>query len=286
MHVCCPFCHDEVVERAEAVRCARCAAPHHRECWDEHGGACSVHACGGREARPFTRRAAARIVLGAGKQATLRVLAEARDRLGAKSVVALLLVSTLSVGLGSGYAARALLPTGVGALEVALLGVFVVLATWITALLYRGDRLHDDLDVSVAARSPGDYYARLWRGITGERGSGEGGGARGCADGCADGCSGGAFDGEGVLVLLVFALVVGLLLLLGPLLVWLAVELLFPIVALAVYTLLYGALALAVHASDAYRGRLLPSLARGVLYAALYTAVIGGILVLAPLFTG
>lgn len=62
-------------------------------------------------------------------------------------------------------------------------------------------------------------------------------------------------------------------------------RLLFPIVALAVYTLLYGALALAVHAGDAYRGRLLPSLARGVLYALLYTAVIGGILTLAPVLT-
>lgn len=282
MHVRCPFCHDDVVERAEAVRCARCAAPHHRECWDEHGGACSVHACGGREARPFTRRAAARIVLGAGKQATLRVLAEARDRLGAKSVVALLCVSTLSVGLGSGYAARALLPPVVGALEVALLGVFLVLAAWITALLYRGDRLHDDLDVSVASSTPADYYARLWRGISGERGGGEGGRARGCLDGCGQGCSG--VDGEGALLLLVAALVAGVLLLLGPLVVWVAVELLFPVVALAVYTLLYGALAQAVHAGDAYRGRLVPSLARGALYAALYTAVIGGVLILAPHF--
>jgi hypothetical protein len=39
----CPFCHD-TLSRAEAVYCASCLAPHHGECWRQHGR-CSAFGC-------------------------------------------------------------------------------------------------------------------------------------------------------------------------------------------------------------------------------------------------
>ncbi len=274
MDVRCPFCHDAITSRADAVRCGRCAAPHHRECWSEHQGACSVHACGGTDARPFTRRSAARIVVVAGKQAVGHVLEEASDRLGARSVVALLLVSLGAVALATGWLARPFVPTLAGRVEVSLVGVFVVMAAWITGLLHRGARLHDDLDLKVASTDVGAYYRRLWGGLTGER---EGGGGGGCGDGC-NGCNGcGTVDGEGLVLLLVIGVLVLALLAVAPLVAWIAVELVFPLVVLAVYGVLYGALALAVHAGDAYKGRLGACALRGALFAAAYTGLVAGL---------
>lgn len=271
----CPYCHDAIASRADAVRCGRCATPHHRECWAEHASTCSVHACGGTEARPFTRRAAARIVVGAGKRAVGHVLEEARGRLGAKSVVALLLLSVGAVALATGWLAAPHVPTLAGRIEVSLLGVFVVMAVWLTGLLHRGAQLHDDLDLQVASTDLGAYYRRLWGGLGGERNDGDGGGGRGCTD---PGCSGcGPVDGEGAALLLVIGLVVLALLAVGPLVAWVAVELVYPIVALAIYGVLYGALALAVHAGDAYRGRLWPSVLRGALFAGVYTGLVAGL---------
>lgn len=273
MNVRCPFCHDAIASRADGVRCGRCAAPHHRECWDEHERTCSVHACGGTEARPFTRRSAARIVVVAGKQAVGHALEETRDRLGAKSIVALLCVSIGAVALATGWLARPYVPSLAGRIEVSLLGVFVVMATWLTTLLHRGARLHDDLELSVASTDVTAYYQRLWSGLTGER-TGDGGGG-GCAD---PGCSGcGGVDGEGVLLLLVIGVVVLALLAVAPLVAWIAVELVYPLVVLAIYGVLYGALALAVHAGDTYRGRLWPCLLRGALFAAVYTGLVAAL---------
>ncbi len=39
----CPFCHD-TLSRAEAVYCASCLAPHHGDCWRQHGR-CSAFGC-------------------------------------------------------------------------------------------------------------------------------------------------------------------------------------------------------------------------------------------------
>lgn len=273
MDVRCPYCHDAIATRADGVRCGRCAAPHHRECWDEHERTCSVHACGGTEARPFTRRSAARIVVVAGKQAVGHVLEEARDRLGAKSIVALLLLSVAAVALATGWLARPYVPTLAGRIEVSLLGVFVVMTAWLTVLLHRGARLHDDLELQVASTDVAAYYQRLWGGLTGERNGGGGGG--GCGDPGCGGC--GSVDGEGVLLLLVIGLLVLALLAVAPLVAWIAVELVYPIVVVAIYSLLYGALALAVHAGDAYRGRPWASLLRGALFSALYTGLVAGL---------
>lgn len=42
----CPVCGDGL--HTESVRCAKCQAPHHRECWD-YVGICATFACGGIE---------------------------------------------------------------------------------------------------------------------------------------------------------------------------------------------------------------------------------------------
>jgi predicted small lipoprotein YifL len=43
----CSYCHDDV-SRDDRRYCAECMAPHHGECWDEHG-ACSASGCGDLE---------------------------------------------------------------------------------------------------------------------------------------------------------------------------------------------------------------------------------------------
>jgi len=40
----CSYCHDDVT-REDRRFCAECMAPHHGECWDEHG-VCSASGCG------------------------------------------------------------------------------------------------------------------------------------------------------------------------------------------------------------------------------------------------
>lgn len=40
----CSYCHDDV-DREDRRFCGECLAPHHGECWDEHG-ACSASGCG------------------------------------------------------------------------------------------------------------------------------------------------------------------------------------------------------------------------------------------------
>ncbi len=42
----CPVCADSL--HGASVRCAKCQAPHHRECWD-YVGVCATFACGGIE---------------------------------------------------------------------------------------------------------------------------------------------------------------------------------------------------------------------------------------------
>ncbi len=42
----CPVCGDSL--HGESVRCAKCQAPHHRDCWD-YVGFCATFACGGVE---------------------------------------------------------------------------------------------------------------------------------------------------------------------------------------------------------------------------------------------
>src|SRR5687767_2974482 len=269
MHVTCPYCRDSIDARPAAVRCARCATPYHRECWLENHGTCAIAGCGATEHRAFTKRAATRIVLAAGGHAVAHGLKEAQQRLGAKSVVVLLLLSAMAVAVGSGVAVRPF-TTFAHSVEVALVGVFLVLAAWIATLLYRGDRLEHDLDLKVADEHVGTYYRRLWRGLTGERDSG----GSGCGD-CGSGCSG--VDGEGIVVVLVILVAVAVLVAVGPLVAWVAVELIYPIIAIAVYGVMYSALSFAVHAHERYAGRLLASIGRGVLFSGIYTGLIAAV---------
>ncbi len=44
----CPVCSHPLAE--ESVRCSKCRAPHHPDCWEYLGG-CATYACGGREGR-------------------------------------------------------------------------------------------------------------------------------------------------------------------------------------------------------------------------------------------
>jgi hypothetical protein len=45
----CPYCRDHIAA-PELRACPRCAAPHHAECFDLHGG-CTIPACGGAPER-------------------------------------------------------------------------------------------------------------------------------------------------------------------------------------------------------------------------------------------
>lgn len=263
----CPFCRAAIEQRRDGVRCSRCATPHHGACWEENRGRCTVAGCGGTDPRPFTRSAATRIVIGAGRAA----LRETNRRLGGKTVVGLLCLSGLTLGLAGGALAIPLTSSPHERLAAGLGALFLVLATWITALIYRGSQLEDDMDLQVAGQDVGSYYRRLWSGI----GMGDAG------SGCADlGCSGcGGLDAEGLVllpVLVAVAFLIGLaILLVGPLLAWLALELVWPLIALAVYWVLHAALALAVNGNHGAEGRLGAALLRGVPFAFGYTAVVG-----------
>lgn len=73
--IACPYCKGSL-PRAEAVYCAACVAPHHADCWDQHGR-CSACAATSRvraeaaPARPRPKRAPVAVVLGLGLAAFL-----------------------------------------------------------------------------------------------------------------------------------------------------------------------------------------------------------------------
>ncbi len=273
----CPYCKDSIASRGDGVRCAECGTPHHASCWSEGPGTCTVLGCESTQHRPFTRRAATRIVIGAGKAALGHAVTEARVKLGGKSVVALFLVTLLVVGLPLGVVLYRFHPAPVVQLEIVLGGLLGLLWIWLSALLYRGDGLENDLDLQVARKHLTDYYKRMWSGLTGEGPSGSRRG--GCGDGCSaigDGC--GTVDGEGALLLLAVIVVVGVLLLVLPLLAWLAIELIGPLLILAVYGVLYGALAVAVNGNGELKGRLGACVWTGLIHALAYTVLVGCVL--------
>ncbi|HBP16267.1 MAG TPA: hypothetical protein DEA08_00555 [Planctomycetes bacterium] len=282
MSATCPYCKEDFASRRDGVRCAECATPHHEACWDEVGGTCTVLGCTSRSHLPFTRRAAGRIVIKAGRLAAAEVVSRARERLGGKTLVALFLFSLLIAALPLAPALFQLRAKPLVQLQVLLAGVFVLLVAWITALLYRGPELTHDLGVEVADDGLGSYYTRLWEGL----GLGRGGGS-GCGDlsGCSNVSSGEDALGLLVVLLVVLGVAVALLVVL-PLVAWLALELIGPLVVLAVYWICYGALVLAAGRAPGLRGRLLPCLARGVIYAALYTSIVGGLLAAALVLSG
>jgi len=265
----CPFCHGGIEKLEDGVRCKRCHAPHHLGCWDEFGQKCSVYGCSSTEHVPLTKLGAARIVLAAGQKAVTRTLANARERLGGKSVVTLFLLSCFVPGLG-----LAPLLYGVHAsrkvdIEVVFGSLFVILATWITALLYRGVTLQDDLQVKVGERDVKTYMFFTP--------GGSGGSSGGCSD--VGGCIGGSGDLDGIIAgILVVVVAILVLLVVLPVIAWLAVEVLFPCIVIAVYGTLYGALAFAVNRQGALAGRFGAALFRGVVFALLYTGFVATLL--------
>ncbi len=272
----CPYCHAGIETREEGVRCARCQAPHHQACWTEYGKCC-VYGCGATENKLLGKLGTARIAIAAGRNAVKLALVGARERLGGKSVVALFALSCAVPGLGIPFLYHTHASPKVD-LEFVLGGLFLVLATWITALLYRGSHLTDDVALKVGERGLGSYYFFM--------SSGSGSGARsGCGNpGCGDvgGCSGGSGGADEILGAIVVAvLAVAVVVVVLPFVAWLAVEVLYPCVVLAVYFALYGALAFAVNDQQDLAGKLFPCLARALRYAFLYTSVVAALILVA-----
>ena len=262
----CPFCRDTIAHRVDGVRCAKCATPHHRSCWQDTAGKCTVYGCGGTEARPFTRRSAARIVLAASRKAVASALGAARERLGGKVAAGLLLLTCLIAGVVPVHLVSRNAPPSVRAGLVAV-PILAVLVAWMTALLYRGTELHDDLTLSPVQTSLDDYYRRLWSGLTGE----SGGGGGGCGGG---GCDAGCVDAEGALLVLGILAVIAVALIVLPLVAWLVVELLVPVLVVGCYTVLYGGLAAAVNGRPELCGRLGACALRALLAATAYSSVV------------
>lgn len=265
----CPFCRDSIAHRVDGVRCAKCATPHHRSCWQDTGGKCTVYGCGGTEARPFTRRSAARIVLAASRKAVSSALGAARERLGGKVAAALLLLTCLVAGFIPVHLVSRNAPPSARAGLVAV-PVLAVLAAWMTALLYRGTEVTDDLTLSPGQTSIDAYYGRLWGGLTGERSKGAGDGCGGCG-GCGDL---GFVDAEGALLMLGILAVIGVALVALPAIAWLVVELLVPVLVVGCYTVLYGGLAAAVNGRPELSGRLGACVVRALLAATAYSSVV------------
>jgi Prokaryotic RING finger family 1 len=266
----CPFCRDQIGEPKQAVRCAKCAAPHHQACWEDHGK-CTTHACDSTRWLKNTRMAVPRIVVGLGRVAAREGMAHARERLGGKTVVGLFVLTCVLAGL----VVSPLLVTGAIKSHpwlVAQAGVgvvFLILWAWIGGLLYRGAHIEDDL--SMTTRPLEAYYPHL--------------GGSGSGSGCSDpNCSGA--DAEGLAVLLLVVLVVAAAAVVLPFVAWVAVELLYPAVVLVIYTVLYGALAFAVNGAQRLAGDAAACAWRGALFALLYTALVCAVVGVALLSVG
>jgi hypothetical protein len=256
----CPYCHDAI---HEGVACKSCGTPHHLDCWRENGR-CTTAGCGSTshgDKKPVSAARRSLSLARKAKKALVQALENARERFGGKTVVGLFLLASAITGLGLApllYHVHASKKVDIG---VVLGAVFAILAGWITTLLYRGAALEDDLQLEVAAGSVGDYYDRL-------------SGVEITTSSSPDPIG---FLVEIVLSLL-FSIVVSAVL---PLVAWFAVEVLFPLAVLSVYVTLYNALALAVNGAESFRGRFLASLARGTCFSALYTGIVGLILLVA-----
>lgn len=144
--------------------------------------------------------------------------------------------------------------------EVVLAVWWLVFASVLAVLLYRGYRLKDDY-----------LFVEPWKrfgGSSGGRGKTGSGISRGCESlsGC-DGCGGG-LDSEGVLVVVLAAVAVAVLL--GG--AWVLAELALPIVLFAGYATITRALTRVAHDRHGCKGDLLKAGAWGGLWSALYLA--------------
>jgi hypothetical protein len=139
-----------------------------------------------------------------------------------------------------------------------VLGVWwAVFATVLAVLLYRGYRLKDDY-----------LFVEPWKRFGGKSSTSSSGARRGVESlsGC-DGCGSG-LDGEGVLVVVVAVVAVGVLL--GG--AWVVAELALPIVLFVGYATITRALTQVAHDRHGCEGELLKAGAWGALWSAIYLA--------------
>jgi hypothetical protein len=274
----CPSCQAEIATRTEGVRCTKCAAAHHRACWEQNGK-CSIMGCEATAHRPMTKLATARVAVNVGRQLLSDALETARERLGGKSTVGLFFISCCATGLGVGPLLYGTHASRKVDLEVVLGAVFAILAAWITGLLYRGAQLEDDLTLRPLEKGPSAYMP-LFGGV-GNSGGGSGGGGSGCSGTDLNGCGNtGGSDAEGIIVLIFAVIALALIVFVVlPLVAFLAVEIVFPVVVIATYGTLYGALAFAVNGHESLKGRFFAALGRGVFFAAFYTGLLAAVLV-------
>ncbi|MBI3723970.1 hypothetical protein HY251_08470 [bacterium] len=277
----CPYCHADIETRPDGVRCAKCGSAHHLSCWEEHKK-CSVFGCEGTEHRPLGALETARVIVRVGREAMSDALETARERLGGKSTVGLFGLSVLVTGMGVTPLLYHRHASAKVDIEVVLGALFVILWVWITALLYRGAKIEDDLTLRPLQATPGDYYKRIFGKDPTAGGcsgcfSGSGGSSGSSGSGCdLGGCGSAGGDLEGILVLIVVVVALGILIfVVFPLVAWLAVEIVFPMIVLGTYGALYAALAFAVNSAEAVKGKIVLCIIRATGYAFLYTAIVG-----------
>jgi len=176
--------------------------------------------------------------------------------------------ATALIVLGSFGGAGVLLPASVHLprwleAEIVLAIWWVIVATTLTTLLYRGFRLRDDYVYFVPW-----YRATLGcGGGNGRPRSGGGSGGLGWFDGCGD-VSG--LDGEGCVV----AVVVGVVLAVAFGAAWIFVELVMPVVFLLMYWLFMRAISRAARDDRGCHGDFARSLGRACLWATVYVVPI------------
>lgn len=101
--VICPFCKSGLDE--PGVRCTQCGTRHHRVCWLEYGGRCSVFSCYGR--LPITRNAKSGNILLAlwcllnyGLHLILRFVGQLTGPVPLQDIFLVLLIEGLVIGTG------------------------------------------------------------------------------------------------------------------------------------------------------------------------------------------
>jgi hypothetical protein len=142
--------------------------------------------------------------------------------------------------------------------ELVVLCWWMVWSVVLSTLLYRGFRLKDDW-----------VYFAPWDRSTKERTK------LSVGDGCDPGCVG---DIEGLLVVVVLTVLLGA--------AWAFVELVLPFAFLLTYTLVLRALRRVAHDRHGCEARLGPAIGWGMLWAAIYVAPLGGVIILLELMAG
>ena len=202
-----------------------------------------------------------------------RVMLAVSPRVSGKVTALVVVLSFLSAAVLVPTSVR--LPRWIEA-EMVLGLWWVVLATVIVVLLYRGFRLKDDLVYFM----PWDRPAAPGKEEGGKKkGGGGSSGGDGCSSFIPDGCSGGVsdgcsgLDGEGAIVVVVVVVALGAAL--GA--AWLMVEIALPLAFFVMYSGLMRAIRRAASDRRGCEGDLVKSLGSGVLWASIYVLPIAAL---------